>query len=377
VILEDVESNTPSVKAAAVPFSASVDTTDPALESSKPVDLQEAWYDVEDGRYVYEDPQPSLLEESFAPLPTEDQPRSYHGLEEPMRHPLSTLLGEDGKAERSTNVSELEKDMLLAFKEQEQSSSATAPGSPTPHHHPPKLPLPQLDQEPDQSGNDYGGLERPRNGSLLRNEDPQVEAEEAREHQRQEVAADTMREIVDDDSELERVGQGEKRRRDDGKEEPGSDTHQSEDSGCINDDANVEASRAPKRQYISPAIRSPSTTTVPKDTDLEESQLSIPVIDPNHEWEVHDIVGRKTVDSEKHYLVEWEPTPMTKSVTEHNQGWAVRKIVRRRTGNGVVQRLVYWEPTWMPESELEGARELINEFEATTSVCSASKLDWI
>jgi hypothetical protein len=46
-------------------------------------------------------------------------PTSYHSLEEPMRHPLPTLLGEDGKAERSTNVSELEKDMLLAFKEQE------------------------------------------------------------------------------------------------------------------------------------------------------------------------------------------------------------------------------------------------------------------
>ena len=129
-ILEDDKSNTPFVKAAADSVSVSVDATDPTLESSKPVNLQEAWYDVEDGRYFYEASQPSLLEEGIAPLPTQDQPRSHHNLEEPMPHSLPTPLGEDGEAKRSANISELEKDMLLALKEQEQWSSATtAPSS--------------------------------------------------------------------------------------------------------------------------------------------------------------------------------------------------------------------------------------------------------
>jgi hypothetical protein len=33
-------------------------------------------------------------------------------------------------------------------------------------------------------------------------------------------------------------------------------------------------------------------------TDLEESQVRIPVTDPSEEWEIRNVVGRKTVGGE-------------------------------------------------------------------------------
>ena len=48
-------------------------------------------------------------------------------------HSLPKPLDEDGGGESEENVSELEMDMLLAFEEQEKSSSATAPSSARPH----------------------------------------------------------------------------------------------------------------------------------------------------------------------------------------------------------------------------------------------------
>jgi hypothetical protein len=45
-----------------------------------------------------------------------------------------------------------------------------------------------------------------------------------------------------------------------------------------------------------------------------------------------------------------------------SEEWEIRTIVGRKTVGGEVQYLVEWEPTWMRESDLTGARELIDEF---------------
>jgi hypothetical protein len=114
-------------------------------------------------------------------------------------------------------------DMLLAFEEQEKSLSATAPSSPRPHHHSTELPHPQIDQEHDQSGTNYGRLEELRHGSLLLNQDQEEE-----EMKEEEVAADAMREGEEDgdnDNSEQREKQGEKRRRQDRTEEVSSDIH--------------------------------------------------------------------------------------------------------------------------------------------------------
>jgi hypothetical protein len=231
VILEDDESNTPNPEAAVV--SASVDVgADSAFELSKPIDPSghEAWYDVEDDRFVGEDlrPFPPLEQEDLASTEAQGQPHSrchssgpsHDGInqhddrtsEEPGPHTLPQPLDEVGGGESEENVSEFERDMLLAFEEHVKSSSATAPSSPLPHRHSTEPPHPQIDQEHDQSEANYARLEELRHGSLLRIQD-QKEEKEPQEQQRQEIAVDAMREVEDDDGEPERGKRGEKRRR--------------------------------------------------------------------------------------------------------------------------------------------------------------------
>lgn len=52
------------------------------------------------------------------------------------------------------------------------------------------------------------------------------------------------------------------------------------------------------------------------------------------------------------------------SVTDHNQ-WRMRKVIGRKTIDGEVYYRVDWAPTWEPESELGGAENLIDEYSAT------------
>jgi hypothetical protein len=184
VILEDDESNTPDPKAAAV--STSVDPgADSAFELSKLIDPSghEAWYDIEDDCVVDEDLRPfppPLEQEGLASTLTQSQPHSrYHSSgpshdwinqhddrhtqrtsEELGHHTLPQPLDEVGGEESEKNVSELERDMLLAFEEQVKSPSATAPSSPRPHRHSTEPLHPQIDQEHDQSRTNYGRLEK-------------------------------------------------------------------------------------------------------------------------------------------------------------------------------------------------------------------------
>ena len=189
MILEDDEPDTPDPEAAAV--SASVNASaDSAFELSKPIDPSnyEAWYDVEASCYVEEELPPGLEPEQeglAASTPVHDHghsryhsPRPLHDWigqydddgntqctsEEPAPHSLPKPLDEDGGGGSEENVSELERDMLLAFEEQEKSSSATAPSSPQPPRRYTEQSHPRIDE---QGGTSYSSLEGLRHGSPL------------------------------------------------------------------------------------------------------------------------------------------------------------------------------------------------------------------
>jgi hypothetical protein len=48
--------------------------------------------------------------------------------------------------------------------------------------------------------------------------------------------------------------------------------------------------------------------------------------------------------------------------------WDIQRITGTRKVNGAEEFRVAWAQTWMPESELGGARELVEEFKARLSV---------
>jgi hypothetical protein len=51
-------------------------------------------------------------------------------------------------------------------------------------------------------------------------------------------------------------------------------------------------------------------------------------------------------------------------VAEPNQEWAVCKIIGQKMIDEEMYYQVVWEPTWVPESELAGAKELVDGFVA-------------
>ena len=156
------------------PYSALL-TQDTDPELCKPIipSSPERWYDVEAGCYV-EEPllglEPKAQEGLAASTPTHDHGHSLHHSprpphhqigqhdndkntqstsEEPAPHSLPKPLDEDGGGESGENVSDLERDMLLAFEEQEKSSSATTLSSPQPPCRYTKQSSPQIDREDD------------------------------------------------------------------------------------------------------------------------------------------------------------------------------------------------------------------------------------
>jgi hypothetical protein len=48
--------------------------------------------------------------------------------------------------------------------------------------------------------------------------------------------------------------------------------------------------------------------------------------------------------------------------------WDIHRITGMRKVDGVEEFRVAWTQTWMPESDLGGARELVDEFKAKLSV---------
>ncbi len=74
-----------------------------------------------------------------------------------------------------------------------------------------------------------------------------------------------------------------------------------------------------------------TTSAALQSTDLGDPQSGDLVMDANREWEIRNIIGTKRVDGVVHYWVDWEPT-------------------------------------WMRESELGGAREMVDKFVARLQV---------
>lgn len=164
VVLENNESDTPVPEATAL--SVSVDAgVNPPSEVRKG-----RWWDVEDECYINDDlrPIPPLEQEGLASTPMQGQPYSYYHppgssqdqisqygdsgttggvLDEAAPHTLPQPLGENGRGGSDENASELEKDMLLAFEEQEKSSSAPTPSSRHPQCHSAEPLHPQIDPE--------------------------------------------------------------------------------------------------------------------------------------------------------------------------------------------------------------------------------------
>jgi hypothetical protein len=104
-------------------------------------------------------------------------------------------LDEDG-GDSGENVFDLEKDMLLAFEEQEKSSSATALSSPQPLCRYTEQLSPQIDQEDDQGDTSHSRLNELGYSSSLREQD---HGEEEPQQQQQEVAVQAVREDDSDD----------------------------------------------------------------------------------------------------------------------------------------------------------------------------------
>jgi hypothetical protein len=102
-------------------------------------------------------------------------------LDEPMPHTLPQPLSESGRGRGNENAFKLERDMQLAFKEQEKSSSsALAVNSSRPCRPSIKPPYPQTKQEHDRGRTSCNILEELGHGPRRRNQD---RGEEAREQQ--------------------------------------------------------------------------------------------------------------------------------------------------------------------------------------------------
>ena len=339
MILEDDELNVPSVDTSDIPILTAVNIT--TVELKKPTDAlnPEAQLDIESGPYVLEGcPLPALEEDGVTsvtiaqdrhllPGPLEDMMHRQNTgdaqsvLEAPGADTLPELLNEGGG--QADNVPEPERDMELASKEREDFSMA-APSSPLLHCHSTEPMREQMDKEQDRHGTSLGGLEEPKHRSPHHT---QAEEEKPYAEQQKLEAVSAIVMVEDDRSMPDQAELAESRSYEDRREVGGGNTNWSECSGSshsINDEDDKEP-RPVKRQKLD--AHSLSIATSLKLFDTEKSEPASLVMDPDREWEIRNIGGRKTVGGTVYYLIDWEPT-------------------------------------WMAEFELDGARELMDEFVA-------------
>lgn len=278
VVLEDDESDILELEPEAAVVPASVDAgAGPASELS-----QGPWWDVEDECYVDDNLRPfsPLEQDSLASTCTSArvQPYSHHhspgpsqdqinghgdagiggALDEPPPHTPPQPVDENGKRGGNENASELERDMQLAFEEQEKSSLDSAPSSPHPQYHSVELSHPQSDSERDQGGTSNVSLELGRDPR----EDQGEEAHEQRQHK---VAAEQS---SGGDGELEPKERGEKRRHPDEYNEMDSDRHHPRGSDSSNntgdeDGDDDEDPPSAKRQRLPSTYNAPTLPDEP------------------------------------------------------------------------------------------------------------------
>jgi hypothetical protein len=348
-MLEDDDAIAPSIEAAAVPalVAADVVSVNTSIVSStnlgKPADTR--WYDVEKECYVFDDCPPSPpKEDGTAPVLDQDLRYLSGLLESPVNLPknrdtfcvseqleadtLPRTLDEDMGQNCRENLSSPEGDMLVDGKAQEPVLLAAAPGSPRPLPPSSDMAHPLVDQEPDHIGTTLDGFGELRNGHSSRT---QVEEGGPQGGQHQTAAVDALMAARDSGGEFER---GEARanchRQDDRAQSSSGCGHDTNDKGHLGEDDNSEESRPTKRRKRDSQPghnRNSSPSPVLETTDLEKPRGCILDMDTSEEWEIDSIAGRKMVSGEKHYLA-------------------------------------VWIATWMRESDLAGARELIDEFES-------------
>jgi len=410
VILEDDESDTPDPEAATVS----------AFGLSKPTDPSghELWYDIKDQRSVDKDicPFPPPEQEGLAstPVPAQDQPHSCHHSpgssqdqidqhgndrtrpstsEEPTPHTLPASLGKNGEGgSEEEKLSELEMDLLLAFEEQDKLlstlASSPAPSSPRLWRHSIEPSHPQIDEAVTVR------LEELRHGSPLRNQDRVEEPQE--QQQRQEVAAEAMRE---DDEDKEPEQRGEKRQG--ANEETSSDTYHSEDSDRSHktnekdaeDDEEDEDLRPAKRrkrptipthQGLTPTHEHGPGSRLGRPHSLTPSSTTQPEIDesPSQADHAHPPTP---VDNDHHNTPQTSrsPSAMVEStpVAEY-QEWPFQGFLKRTTvGNQTIYNLEFALPRTSDHShlclhsELLGSGESLAKATASHQVVSTRKPD--
>jgi hypothetical protein len=208
--------NSLSIEAAAIPASADA-SIEPTTDPNKPTSYvnQEAWYDVEDGCYVFEDPLP-LEKDGLTPAVAQDN-HSWLELSRDAgsQHSdgnaqcTSQEPGADGLPQPSNDnehdcvesVSEQENGMLKAFKVQENLSSANTPKPPHSRRHSPEPACLQVDQEPDESAPEVPRDASPRRTQLQETAVMPIFPEE----QPQEKAVDEVRQREDNTSKPEQT----------------------------------------------------------------------------------------------------------------------------------------------------------------------------
>jgi hypothetical protein len=119
----------------------------------------------------------------------------------------------------------------------------------------------------------------------------------------------------------------------------------------------------------------------PASVGVEESMLNASA--EYQEWPMSGVFKRVIVGDEVRYgmefsLEESHGLMCTQHTVAHDSIdgrdsqpgalWEIRRITSMREVDGVQEFRVAWAQTWMPESELGGARELVDEFKARLSV---------
>ena len=218
------------------PYSA-LQTQDKDPELRKPIipSSPERRYDVDAGCYIDDEPliglEPRGQKGSAASILVRDHSHSLHHSprpphhqigqhdnnkitqsisEEPAPRSLPKPLDVDDGGDGGENVSELERDMLMAFEEQEKSSSTTALSSPQPPCRYIEQLSSRINQEDNQGNTSHGRLDELGYSSLLREQEYSKEKLQEQHPQhpqhpqqpqqpQQEVAVQAMREEEDDD----------------------------------------------------------------------------------------------------------------------------------------------------------------------------------
>ncbi len=158
---------------------------------------------------------------------------------------------------------------------------------------------------------------------------------------------------------------------------------------ATDDDEDGQDSRFTKRRKllaVSCRIPCPKITIFePQDDRSDQTQsppiaaVAVPQSDLESGHDCHQEGGAESDGDNRLRFHIIDPTDTASSVTVSHQCsnvgdpqpgdlWEIRKLIGVKKVDGVEHFWVDWEPTWICKSELEGARELVDEFKARLSL---------